>query len=92
MSYIAVKDLKKTKMLWELLECEREVVITREGKPAAVMVAVSPDTVEEALSEIRRALFSAAVSRARRRGEKEPLDAEELDEAIRASRQERAGS
>ena len=69
-----------------MLETEREIVITRDGRPAAVMVGVSPDTVEETLSEIRRALFSEAVSRARRRGEDEPLDPEQLEKAIQHSR------
>ena len=90
MSYIAVKDLKKTKLLWEMLQNEREIVVTRDGKPAAVIVGVSPETVDEALSQIRRALFSAAVSRARRRAENEPLDGDELEGAIRESRRERA--
>ncbi len=73
MDYIAVKDLKKTRELWEKLASERELIITRDGKPSALMISVSPETVEESLREIRRALFSAAVSRVRKRAEREGI-------------------
>ena len=73
MDYLAVKDLKKTRELWQKLADERELVITRDGKPSALMISISPETVEESLREIRRALFSGAVSRARRRAEKEGI-------------------
>ena len=69
MDYLAVKDLKKTRELWEKLASERELVITKDGKPSALMISVSPETLEESLREIRRTLFSAAVSRVRKRAE-----------------------
>ncbi len=46
------------------------------------MISVSPETVEDSLREVRRALFSAAVSRVRRRAEKEGIPA---DAAIAAA-------
>ena len=73
MDYLTIKDLKETRELWEKLASERELVITRDGKPSALMISVSPDTVEESLREIRRALFSAAVSRVRKRAETEGI-------------------
>ena len=73
MDYLAVKGLKKTRELWEKLARERELVITRDGRPSALMISISPETVEESLREIRRALFSGAVSRVRRRVEKEGI-------------------
>ena len=73
MDYLAVKDLKKTRELWEKLASERELVITRDGKPSALMISISPETVEESLREIRRALFSAAVSRVRKRASEEGI-------------------
>lgn len=73
MDYLAVKDLKKTRELWKKLASERELVITRDGRPSALMISVSPETVEESLREIRRALFSGAVSRVRRRAQKEGM-------------------
>ena len=70
---IAVEDLKKTSEVWDRLASERELVITRDGRPAALMVRVTPETVEESLREIRRARFSGAVNRMRRRAEKEGM-------------------
>ncbi len=91
MNYLAVKDLKKTKELWEKLASERELIITKDGKPSALMISVSPETVDESLREIRRALFSAAVSRVRKRAETEGLpDDESITAEIRQSREERS--
>ena len=73
MDYLAVKDLKKSRELWEKLATERELVITRDGRPSALMISISPETVEESLREIRRALFSAAVTRVRRRADKQGI-------------------
>ena len=90
MDYLAVKDLKKTSKLWEKLASERELVITRDGKPSALMISVSPETGEESLREIRRALFSAAVSRVRKRVETEGIpDDAAIAAEIDQSRKER---
>ena len=88
MHYLAAKDLNNTRELWQKLADERELVITRDGKPTALMISVSPETVEDSLREVRRALFSAAVSRVRRRAEEEgiPEDAAiaaEIDQSRR---------
>lgn len=89
MDYLAVKDLKRTKELWQKLDREKELVITRDGQPSALMISVSPDTLEESLREIRRALFAAALSRVRKRAEKDPPDPAEIEGLIEASRKER---
>ena len=47
MDYLSAKDLKKTRELWEKLASERKLVITRDGKLSALMISVSPETVEE---------------------------------------------
>lgn len=90
MDYLVAKDLKKTRKLWEKLASERKLVITRDGKPSALMISVSPETVEESLREIRRALFSASVSRARKRAEREGMpDSAAIVAEIDQSRKER---
>ena len=89
MDYLTVKDLRKTRELWEKLASERELVITRDGKPSALMISVSPETLEESLREIRRALFSAAVSRVRKQAETEGIpDDEAIAAEIDQSRKE----
>ena len=93
MDYLALKDLKKTKEFWQRLERERELVITRDGQSSALMISVSPDTLDESVREIRRALFNAAVSRSRVRAalgfKGEPPTRSRIDDLIVASRRER---
>lgn len=89
MSYLTVKDLKQTRDLWRQLSVERELVITRDGKPCAILVEVNSESCDESLAEIRRGLFSAAVSRIRRKAINQPIAGEEVDAAIAESRRER---
>lgn len=90
MGYLSVTELKKTKALGEQLESDREIIITRDGKPMAIMIGVDGDTVESSLREIRRALFSAAVGRVRERVRKDPPEPETIEKAIQAARDARA--
>ena len=89
MSYMAVKDFKQTKVLWERLHNERELIVTRDGKPCAIMIEVSSENVEDSLSEIRRALFSSAVTRARRKAERTSSSPQEIEDLIQQSRYDR---
>ncbi len=89
MGYIAVKDLKRSRNLREMLERERELVLTRDGQPFALMVGISPDAVEESLNEVRRAMFSTAVMRARQRAASVPANEKEISNAISDSRKDR---
>ena len=67
---MAISELKRTKQLWERLEKSKEVVLTRDGKPGALMLEVSPGNLETVVAAVRRALFSEAVSNARARAER----------------------
>ena len=95
MNYLAVKDLKKTASLWELLEKENELIITRDGKPCALMVPVRPETVERSLEEVRRARFSATLDTIRDRARDLPSASPEVIErevqAVRRRNQASAG-
>lgn len=86
MSYMQVKDLKKSRELWRRLEQDRELVITCDGQPRAIMIGISPDELEDALPEIRRALFSSAVGRIRKRATKHLKTEDDIEFAIRKSR------
>ena len=89
MDYIAVKDLKKTRELWKRLAEEKEMVITRDGKPRAVLVEISPGQVQESIREIRRGLFSLAVRNARRKAQSSPPTSREIAAEVSKSRKER---
>jgi hypothetical protein len=92
MSYIAVKDLKKSHDLWERLKKEHELVLTKDGQAQAIMISIHPDEVDSSLREIRRALFSAAIGRTRSRFAQADAPAlqQDVDNAIAESRRTRA--
>ena len=89
MSYMAIKDLKKTRSLREKLEKERELILTKDGQPFALIVGISPDAVEQSLDEVRRAMFSTAVMRARQRAVTTPTTDREINDEILKSRKSR---
>lgn len=77
MSYIAVKDLKKTSELWKRLEKDQEMIVTRDGLPCAILVSVNPENANQNLSEIRKARFTAAVGSVRKKARMENVPSEE---------------
>lgn len=89
MTYLAVKDLKKTRELREMLRRNHELVVTKDGKPFALMVEISPEAVEDSLNEVRRALFSSAVKQARKKAATNPMGEEAIAAEITASRKAR---
>ena len=91
MDYLPIKDLKKTKAVRERLASEHELVVTKDGTPFALLVEASPDTVEESVAEVRRALFSTAVMRARERARSRPAAAKDVEREVARSRTERRG-
>ncbi|SPD71791.1 hypothetical protein PITCH_A1040005 [uncultured Desulfobacterium sp.] len=90
MGYLAVKDLKKTRSLREKLEKERELILTKDGQPFALIIGIPPDDVEGSLNEVRRALFSSAVMRARKRVAASPATESEIRDEILKSRKHRS--
>ena len=73
MKFISIRDLRgNTARLRKNLQSEREVVITANGRPFAVMTQVEPDKLEDEILAIRRA--RAALSRIRAKAKAEGLD------------------
>lgn len=89
MSYLAVKDLKKTRFLRERLEKEKELILTKDGQPFALIIGIPPENVERSLAEIRRAKFSSAVMGGRQKAVSSPPRLEDIDEEIMKSRKKR---
>lgn len=64
MRFITVRDLRsRSAEIWRKLVGERELVLTSNGKPIAILSAVSEETLEESIAAIRRARAVAAVER-----------------------------
>ena len=89
MSYLAVKDLKKTRSLRERLVKERELVLTKDGRPFALIIRIPPKNVEKSLAEIRRAMFSTAIMGAREKAVSNPPGRGDIDNEIMKSRRNR---
>ena len=90
MKFISVRDLRgKSAEVWKNLPTEREVVVTSNGRPIAVLSAVNESNLEESLSAIRQARAAEAVMSLQRRSVKEGTDGitmEEIDREIRMVR------
>ena len=84
---MAVSELKRSKSLWSRLSASKELVLTRDGKPGALMVEISPENLERVVAVVRRGLFSEAVSQARRRAEGNPELEDEIAKEIEAARE-----
>lgn len=92
MKFASIRDLRtNTAALRETLKKEREIVVTVNGRPFALMVPTDPDRLEEDLLELRRARAKGAIARIRAKAKAEGLDTmtmEEIDAIIAEARQE----
>ena len=95
MQFVSVRDLRsKSAQVWKQLEKEKELVITSNGKPMAILSSVSPDLLEKSLDAIRTARAMMAVDSMQQHALKMGLDRLTLDEinaeieAVRKNRPE----
>ena len=86
MTYIGVSDLKQSKRLFTRLEAENQLVLTRDGRPSALIISVPAEGVEHAMKAVRRALFSSAVANARARAVRQPHSRTMIAREIAAAR------
>ena len=62
MKFLSVKDLRtKSSQIWHDLPDEKEMVITNNGRPVAILSALSDENIEESLAAIRQARVSEAI-------------------------------
>lgn len=93
MRFVTVRDLRgKSGQIWRQLPDEKDMIITSNGRPVALLSAISEDTIEQSLVAIRRARAIAAVESMQSRSVKAGTDRMTLDEInaeIAAVRKER---
>lgn len=93
MRFVSVRDLRgRPSQIWRRLAAEKEMVLTSNGRPVAILTAVSGDTVEESLAAIRRARAATALAALQRRSLETGaarLRPREIDAEIRAERRKR---
>jgi prevent-host-death family protein len=93
MEFVTIRDLRlKPAEVWDKLRQQREIILTSNGRPVAVLAGVGESDVEETVTALRRARAQAAVARMRRsaaaRGA-DKLSAAEIESEIARSRRER---
>ncbi|MDE2797086.1 MAG: type II toxin-antitoxin system Phd/YefM family antitoxin [Gemmatimonadota bacterium] len=82
MRFIQIKDLRPSE-IWEQLADEREMVITAQGKPIAILSSVSDDSWEETLAAFRRVRAVQAVDELQKQSVENGLDKMDLEEVNR---------
>ena len=93
MRFVSVRDLRgRSAQVWKELAEEREMVVTSNGKPVAILSLVSDETLEQSLQAIRRARAVAAVETLQSRSARAGLDRlsrTDIDAEIAAVRRRR---
>lgn len=94
MKFVSVRDLRgKSAGIWRDLPEEREMVITSNGRPVAILAAVNESNLEESLAAFRQARAIDAVASLQRRSVARGVDAlsaDEIEAEIAAARKVRA--
>ncbi len=93
MKFLTIRELRNsTAQFRRDLQEDREIVLTANGRPFAVVTPVEPDTVEEEVLAIRRARAQSALSRIRTKAKADGRDRmgmDEVDDLIARVRRER---
>ena len=93
MDYVTVRELReKSGEIWQRVEAGEEFVVTRNGKPVALLVHTEPAAVEDRLRALRLQALSRAweaLARQVQAGDAAKLTDDEIQAEIDAVRQER---
>jgi antitoxin (DNA-binding transcriptional repressor) of toxin-antitoxin stability system len=93
MRFVSVRDLRgKSAEVWRDLPGEREMVITSNGRPVAILASVSESNLEESLSAFRQARAVDAVAALQNQSVAagtDKLSAADVEAEIAAVRQKR---
>lgn len=96
MDYVTVRELReKSGEIWQRVEAGEEFVVTRNGKPFALLVHTEPTAVEDRLRALRLsriAELARAIQDEARAGGASLLTDEDIQAEIDAARQERRAS
>ena len=63
MKFLSVRDLKtKSSQVWKELEGQKEMIVTSNGRPIALLSSVNENNLEQVLTAFRRARATNAVA------------------------------
>jgi prevent-host-death family protein len=92
MDFVTVRELRaESGKVWEKIAAGEEIVITRNGKPFAIMAPTQPSEVEDKLRALRAAGFAHLLAEQHRRSVALGLDKmtpDEIDEEIALARKD----
>ena len=93
MDFISIREFRtQPGKIWEKLAGAHQLVVTRNGKPFAILTETSPADLEADLQDMRRARFGRALAGIRTEARKKGLDKLSLDQVndiIRNAREAR---
>ncbi|MCL2486035.1 MAG: type II toxin-antitoxin system Phd/YefM family antitoxin [Oscillospiraceae bacterium] len=94
MNFITVRDLRTApKTVWDTLKEKKEIVITNNGRPSALMIPVTEANFDDILATVRQVNAMRIVNRMQRQSVKAGLGGMSLGDInaeIAAARAERA--
>ena len=94
MRFVTIRDLRsKPGQIWRELAKEKEMILTSNGKPVAILSATSGDTLEESLAAFRRARAMATVAYMQMRSVRlgtDRMSLAEINKEIAAERKSRS--
>lgn len=81
MDFISIREFRNQPgKVWEKLAKDHQLVVTRNGKPFAILTETSSADLEADLQDLRRARFGRALAALRSEAEKKGLDKLSLDQ------------
>ncbi len=94
MDFVSVRDLRtRTAAVWDALNREKDLVVTSNGKPIAVLTATNASTLEASLAALRQARAQLAVAKMQQRAldtGADRLTLEDVNTEIEAVRHQRS--
>lgn len=93
MDFVSVRELRtRSAAVWKTLNREKELVVTSNGKPIAVLSSTTASTLEASLAAFRQARAQLAVAAMQQRAQEtgaDGLSLEDINAEIRAARRQR---
>ena len=81
MDFISVRELRtRSAAVWDALSKEKDLVVTSNGKPIAVLSATTSSTLEASLAALRQARAQLAVAAMQQRAQETGSDKLTLDD------------
>ncbi len=93
MKFLSVRDLKtKSSQVWQELAGQKEMIVTSNGRPIALLSSINENNLEQVLSAFRRARATNAVASIQFESTQKGTDKismDEIDAEIQAVRSKR---